>query len=246
MNKKILVAPRINPHKLLPTLCVDTRLVNFLLKAGFLPIVLPISDDFETNRTVIKTVFSLIPEVSGVILQGGKDDVNCNLYAKNQPEIVANRDSFEMDIINESLKQGKSIFGICRGMQMINVAFGGTLIADLGEKNKIHLNSLINSIDYTKFDLETANPDLAHEIIISQQSPLFKIFGQKIMVNSLHHQAVDRLGQGLKIDAMSDDGVVEIISHVSKNILGVQFHPEFDLENHNFKTIVNHWLGGLG
>lgn len=246
MTKKILIAPRINNHHILPSLVADSRLVSFLLQAGYLPILLPISQDLELNRLVIKTVLELIPEVSGVIIQGGKDDIDSSLYTNSLPQGDISRDKFELEIVHQAMEQNKSVLGICRGMQMINVAFGGTLIPDLKEKNKTHLSTHKKIIDYTKLDLDNINPGLAHDILISENSPLYKIFGKLIKVNSVHHQAVDRLGQGLFIDAVAPDGVVEIISHVSKNILGVQFHPEFDLENHNFKTIINHWLGGLG
>jgi len=246
MTKKILIAPRINNHHILPSLVADSRLVSYLLEAGFLPILLPISTDLEVNKLVIKTVLELIPEVSGVIIQGGKDDIDSSLYTNNLPQGDISRDKFELEIVHQAMKQNKSVFGICRGMQMINVAMGGTLLPDLKEKNKTHLSTHQQISDYTKLNLDNINPGVAHEILISKNSDLYKILGNSIMVNSVHHQAVDRLGQGLFIDAVAPDGVVEIISHESHNILGVQFHPEFDLDNNNFKTIISYWLGELG
>lgn len=246
MTKKILIAPRVNNHEILPTLVVDSRLSNFLLNLGYLPILLPISQDLDLNKKLAKTIFDLIPEVMGVIIQGGKDDVDENLYSSAEKQTINNRDHFEMEIIQQAISQNKPLFGICRGMQMINVALGGTLIPDLGHKNKIHLKTKDNNIDYTKFNLENVDTELAHDIVISKQSPLYDIFGEKIKVNSVHHQAIDKLGQGLTVDAVSEDGVIEIVSNKDKKILGVQFHPEFDLKNHNFKAIINYWLDALG
>ncbi|MEI6728248.1 MAG: gamma-glutamyl-gamma-aminobutyrate hydrolase family protein [bacterium] len=244
MIKKILIAPRVHNHEILPMLALDSRLSNFLLKSGFLPILLPISDDFETNKKLSDSVFETIGDVQGIILQGG-DDIDPSLYNNLDTKNSAHRDHFEKDLLLEAVKQNKSVLGICRGMQMINIAFGGDLLQDLGELNRTHLRTTNGNTSYLDFKVDHADISLGHEIEINEQSPLNKILDKQIPVNSVHHQAVGRLGEDLMIDARAGDGTVEIISNWQKNILGLQFHPEFDLKNLNFNLILDFWLSKI-
>lgn len=117
------------------------------------------------------------------------------------------------------------VLGICRGLQLINVALHGTLVQNLGvELNKIH----------------EGNPDKTHAVNINTQSLLHEISGmEKGTVNSAHHQAIDRLGERLVISGVSDEGVAEAVEWRDRAgyafLLAVQWHPErmfmFDLEN---------------
>jgi putative glutamine amidotransferase len=244
MTKKILITPRINKNNILTTLALDSGLANFLLKSGILPILLPISDDLEINRTVSHTIFQTIDEVQGIILQGG-EDIHPSLYTNHTSNSENRRDHFEKEIILQAAAHNKPLLGICRGMQMLNVAFGGTLKEDLGELNKTHLSTNDGSFDFAKFDISKADARLAHSIKFNHKSPYRKIFNEHLDVNSIHHQAVDKLGNDLEIDATSDDGTVEIISNWSKNILGLQFHPELDLDNNNYRMILDFWLSKI-
>ena len=105
----------------------------------------------------------------------------------------------------------KPIFGICRGHQMINVALGGTLIQDLPDERH----------------RRDADADIDRVHIVKTTHPLMaQLYGESFVSNSAHHQAIDRLGEGLSVTCVSDDGVIEGIVHENGQIFAVQFHPE--------------------
>ncbi|MCR5209770.1 MAG: gamma-glutamyl-gamma-aminobutyrate hydrolase family protein [Lachnospiraceae bacterium] len=155
--------------------------------------------------------------LDGLVLLGG-GDINPLLYGSRNTrsiEIDDGRDRLEKTVLDSFLKAGKSVLGICRGMQMINVCLGGTLIQHLDDFEK-----------HVWVDMETDN---AHSIDIhDENSFMYKIYKEKeIVVNSAHHQAVDKLADGLRVAAVSDDdGVVEAFEHTKLPVIGVQFHPE--------------------
>ncbi len=160
--------------------------------------------------STLASASSFAAECDGLLLCGG-GDVDPALY--NQPlcgshTLSRERDALELNCIHRFLKAEKPILGICRGMQMLNVAFGGSLIQHLPTT---HLH-------------QSAEGDLTHPI--HAEGILRKIYGARPIVNSNHHQAVDRLGRGLQAVGITEDGVVEAIVHDRLPILGVQFHPE--------------------
>ena len=122
------------------------------------------------------------------------------------------RDRAELELISAFLSAGKPILGICRGMQMINIALGGSLIQNL-------------SADVLPFH-GRAGRDLIHPLRTVEGSLIDRLYGPRLQVNSSHHQAVDRLGEGLTATAWSESGFAEVLEHQSLPILGVQFHPE--------------------
>lgn len=149
-------------------------------------------------------------EFDGLLLCGG-GDVDPALY--HQPlngsqEISPERDALELHFIQEFLAAGKPILGICRGLQILNVAFGGSLIQHLP----------------TAEQHRAEEGDLIHPI--KAEGLLKELYGAHPTVNSFHHQAVERLGRGFRAIAFAEDGTVEAIQHQSLPILGVQFHPE--------------------
>ena len=121
-------------------------------------------------------------------------------------------DEYENRIIKAFISKSKPILGICRGMQAINVALGGSLIQDI--------DTMLGLCH------KSTGEELRHEIKISKNSGLSSVFGIRAIVNSDHHQSVHRLGKGLRIAASAHDGVTEAIEGVSLPILGVQWHPE--------------------
>ena len=146
-------------------------------------------------------------------------------YPKAPEHWNRDRDVFELSLLQSALKQSKPMLGICRGMQLINVAFHGTLVQNLGvELNKIH----------------EGNPDKLHTVYIEDGSLLHEIAGaEKTEVNSAHHQSVDRPGEELVITAHSEEVVSESVEWKDPSgkpfLLAVQWHPErmfrFQLEN---------------
>ncbi len=178
----------------------------------------------EDNLTNLK-------KCNGLLLTGG-GDVHIDLYkerirADSQEVLMAEerllkdvdsrRDSFEMKVIEETLTSKIPLLGICRGLQIANVYFGGTLVRDLGPKNKVHAKE--NDL-YKR-----------HAITVERGTLLEGITENAIgEVNSSHHQAAETIGRSLNVAARSDDGVIEALEmkEVSGNnfFLLVQWHPE--------------------
>lgn len=148
-----------------------------------------------------------------LLLTGG-DDLSPSFYGEEilnkTVKIDALRDSFEIKLAESFLKKKKPILTICRGFQLINVLLGGDLYQDLvAQKGLYHLDT-----------------QLRHPIHACEGSVLAQLFGTEFKVNSTHHQAVRKLGRGLKATAFSPDGIIEAYEHESGLILGTQFHPE--------------------
>ena len=153
---------------------------------------------------------SPLDEFDGLILCGGGDPDPALFGQKNQGSygICRERDQLELSCIHYFLKKERPILGICRGNQILNVAFGGTLVQHLPTANE-HI---------------APGADLYHEI--RTDGLLKKLYGRKIQVNSSHHQGIGRVGRGLRVLAVAPDGVVEALTHERLPVLGVQFHPE--------------------
>lgn len=158
-----------------------------------------------------------LAKCNGIVFSGGVDIKPENINYENAPrKFYPERDDFEERILEKSLELKIPILGICRGLQLINVYFGGSLILDLGEtENEIHKKGIA---------------DKTHDIEIREDSLLFNISGKtKGEVNSAHHQAVDKLGLGLKSVAESQNGVIEALELENLQdqfLLAVQWHPE--------------------
>ena len=156
-----------------------------------------------------------LKEADGLIIPGGCD-ADPELYHETNTasrDIDRALDSFELSAIREAVSAGKPILGICRGLQLINVFFGGSLLQDIPDKER-HI-----WID--------ENTDNLHAVTLACGSFLSAIYEQdRITVNSAHHQAIHVLGEGLCEAASCDDRVIEAISHKNLPVYGVQWHPE--------------------
>lgn len=150
----------------------------------------------------------------GLLLCGG-GDLDSTLFGQENrgsdpPD--HHRDRAELALFQAFFQAGKPILGICRGMQVINVALGGDLIQDLPPV----------SLPFHG----RAGHDLVHPLRAEQDSLLYRLYGPVFLVNSTHHQAVDCLGNGLRAIAWAESGFSEAIDYPGRPILGVQFHPE--------------------
>ena len=153
-------------------------------------------------------------EYDGLLLPGGWD-VNPARYGKDrvpQETVDDDLDTLQFEVLERFLAAGRPVFGICRGHQLLNIAFGGTLIQ--------HLPCAENHMS-----LPTGEDNL-HRAQVEPDSFLCRIYGAECTVNSTHHQGVEIPGKGLRTVMHSEDGVIEALEHESLPVWSVQWHPE--------------------
>lgn len=189
--------------------------------AGGVPLMLPLSRD----KKVLAAAFEVC---DGLVLTGGQD-VDPALYGgrkENCGEICEKRDFAEALLLKLALERDKPVLGICRGIQFLNAALGGTLYGDLKTEHK----SSVGHVMTPPYDRAV------HKVTIKKGTPLYDIIGaEQISVNSYHHQAVKTLSPKLLEAARSEDGLIEgVFLPGKKFVLAVQWHPEF-----SFKTDEN-------
>lgn len=214
--KPIIGITSFNDIKSEKTFCeVGYSYINSIILSGGIPVVIPIIHDEEALKIYLEMI-------DGLLLTGG-GDIAPLLYGENPTEQVDSisweRDRQEIALCNFASEMGIPIFGICRGLQVINVAFGGTLYQDIHKQIDGTLGHSPSA---------TSRDQLYHSVKIDKDSKLYSIFREdEIHVNSFHHQAAKDLGKGLKISAFSTDGIIEAIESQENNfIVGVQWHPE--------------------
>lgn len=184
-------------------------------RAGGIPIVLPCVS--------VDTVWSLLSGIDGVLLTGGQD-VDPGYYGQSPHhklgEVNPFRDEMEIELCRQAIDKEKPILGICRGMQVMNVAAGGTLYQDI--KSQWELEGLINHSQ------KAPGWYGIHEVTLKSGSKIRRIMGQEVIrVNSFHHQAVRKVAPSFCATGWSCDGVIEAIESGEKNFaVGVQWHPE--------------------
>jgi putative glutamine amidotransferase len=196
-----------------------------LASAGLMPLITPAT---RSERMISE----MVKQSDGVVLTGG-DDIEPSLYADGLPARIrrtvevtpdgGERDFRELVIIKEVFRQRKPLLAICRGHQMVNIALGGTLLADLSSQAP-------GALDHRRLD---RRDEPVHEVQLTPGSVLAKITGRKTLrVNSTHHQAVGKLAPLLQTGASSADGIIESTelkpdtAALLPFFLTVQFHPE--------------------
>lgn len=176
--------------------------------------------------------FEDVVRCHGILLSGGDEDIHPRFY--NHPEFLPlctggvdeRRDEFELKLIDYALSSQLPLLGICRGLQIVNVYYGGTLVPDIPSKGiQDHSRLAVGSDRY-------------HNVSVERGSRLHAIAGLASgEVNSAHHQSADRIAEGLTANAFSDDGVIEGLERTGKNemsfLLLVQWHPERMLDQKN-------------
>lgn len=208
---------------------VGNTYIDAVINGGGIPVLLPVTD-------VEYVIAEAVARVDGVLFTGG-EDFDPQLYGEEElPEcggINGYRDTCDLLIAKYAMKYKKPILGICRGLQLMNVATGGTLYQDLPSQKGVHHRQKVSSTIPT------------HQINVVKGSLLYELMGSEVLqVNTFHHQAVKDLGKGLRIIAKSPDGVVEGFQSVGRNpkILCVQFHPEcLSVENDSWYALFK-WL----
>ncbi|GFI62568.1 putative glutamine amidotransferase [Clostridiales bacterium] len=186
-----------------------------IYEAGGLPIILP------THMT-IDELESIDDICSGYLFTGGHD-IDPKLYGAEKSDrcgmINASRDLLEKMVFEKAYDEDKPIFGICRGIQLINVLLGGNLYQDLPSEKSCGISHQMKP-PYDRTE---------HKVKIFEDTWLYEILGtNQTGVNSYHHQAIKDVGKGLMAMAESDDGIIEAVEAVDKRFIkAVQWHPEY-------------------
>ena len=182
--------------------------------SGGIPLIIPTLEKVENIQELARLF-------DGIILSGGGDP-DPLLFGEEpvpeQGEIEPPRDYLEITLAEQALNSGLPLLGICRGMQMINLAAGGSIYQDIGMRNKKNVKHMQQAPRWYP----------THSVYITPQSRLASIFKREnLRVNSFHHQSVKRLANGLTSCAHASDGVVEALESTGENlVMGVQWHPE--------------------
>ena len=192
---------------------INSNYSKSIVDAGGIPIILPLVND-------INVLINQISICNGLLLTGGID-INPLLYKESpQPLLETCNDLidwFHINLARKALDLNIPILGICRGCQVINVAFGGTLYQDITyatsspimHKQKSHLSQR------------------CHYIYVKENSIIYDILANEYVVNSAHHQSVEKIASNFICTASSEDGIIEAIEMINKPfVVGVQWHPE--------------------
>ena len=205
--------------------CAAYSYIDAVYKSWGIPVTLPILKDVSAIREQVKLL-------DGLILSGGRD-VDPHFYGEEPLEkleaIFPERDIHEMALIKSAIDLKKPILAICRGMQILNVTYGGTLYQDISYAPEEHIKHYQIGSPY----------QATHTIKIDKNSALFKMADKMEIerVNSFHHQALKQVAKGLKVVATAPDGIIEAVEAENEDgifVMGVQFHPEMMFDKSTF------------
>jgi putative glutamine amidotransferase len=194
---------------------VNDAYIQSVYTAGAVPLIIPVTNDSD----VIDYILDIC---GGVILTGGVD-ISPLVYGeepiKGLGKLSPQRDEFELLLFRRALARSYPIFGVCRGMQLINAALGGTLFQNIEDVPEFTIQHL----------QKACRQAVTHHVDIEAGSYLMDALGKTCLVNSWHHQAIKDLAPGLRVTARSRDGLIEAIESDNPDmppIIGVQWHPE--------------------
>ncbi|WP_454809811.1 gamma-glutamyl-gamma-aminobutyrate hydrolase family protein [Paenarthrobacter nitroguajacolicus] len=197
-----------------------TYIVDLLREAGAVPVLLtPVSAD-SAGRLATE-----MQTLDGVLLPGG-GDISPRLYGQDPDDslydVNPEQDHLDMDVARATIDAGLPLLGVCRGHQLLNVLYGGTLIQDMAP-------SAVNHNGLDPHD-PGASEWAWHDVLLTAGSKTAGLYGSPdgstIKIASGHHQAVSRVGEGLQVTAVADDGTVEALEDPSRWVVSVQWHPE--------------------
>lgn len=186
-----------------------------VVAGGGLPLYIPTLPEADLAA-------DFVSRIDGLILSGGNDDVQPHHFGeipiKGLKYVNPERDEWEFALIRAALEQNKPIFGICRGCQVLNVALGGSLYQSLHKQFE-------GAGEHMPIDTDMFN--LYHAIDIEEDSLLYRLYGDSIMVNSYHNLAVKDPASCFRVTARSGEGIIECIESTEHDfVIGVQWHPE--------------------
>ena len=199
-----------------------------IIKAGGIPVPLAATDD----PALIEAVVS---RLDGLLMTGGEDVAPSYYGHEPHPQlgdVDDRRDDFELALFHKALERGIPIFGVCRGMQLINVAMGGTLVQDIPSEKP-------SDIRHRPGNLSVC----AHDIDLEPDSRSARVLGVKhAEVNSSHHQCVLDVAPGLKVTAWSPDGIPEMLEgYPDLRIMATQYHPEVMVAEKDDPTMLRYF-----
>lgn len=204
-----------NPGVNLQGIAVGDDYAHAVEAAGGIAVVIP-------YPTSLDSVPELVSRLDGLILSGGEDP-DPLLYGQSTKRglgvVVRDRDDLEIALVHEMMTQGKPVLGICRGIQLLNVAFRGTLYQDLDREWRGEIQHMQRAARHHR----------SHALRVTPGSRLCNaLCGQvELRCNSFHHQAVDQVGGGLVATAWDEEGLIEAVEHTdAPYVIGVQWHPE--------------------
>jgi putative glutamine amidotransferase len=199
-----------------PVCQVGQAYVNAVHQAGGLPVMIPIGVDPSTSG-------ELLTRLDGLLVSGGGDIDPARFNGIPHPKVDSispQRDALEFALVKTALKMDKPLLAICRGIQVLNVTLGGTLYTHIQDQ----VENTLKHDWYPKFPRNK----IAHTVSLKCESKLDQIYGtDEIRVNSLHHQGIAQVGDGLMATAFAPDGLVEGLEVAGAAFaIGVQWHPE--------------------
>lgn len=200
-----------------PAILLRKTYTDAIVSAGGVPFIIPVVEDLEVLR-------ALYDRLDGLLISGGGDIEPRNYGESPLPALGTTdpaRDDVELPLARWAMADGKPILGICRGVQVINVALGGTLYQDIPSQVK---TPLVHDSSFTRQDWTY----MAHDLQLDPESKLARLFGTTCFpTNSLHHQSIKTIAPGLRAVGWAPDGVVEALEGSNGHFLvGVQCHPE--------------------
>lgn len=223
---------------------LEQSVAHWVMSPRVLAVMIPAVESESLVKRADLSLHGYAEALDGLVLQGG-NDLAPETYGEEPASPLWHgdrvRDRYEMDLVDRFIQAGKPVLGICRGMQLLNVAFGGTLVQDLPTQRPGPVAHL-----------EPAHYERClHRVHLEPGSVLAGLYPgvASAAVNSIHHQGVQVLGRGLAVEARADDGLIEAIRWQGPSyVFGMQWHPEFmalgrlhdeQLDGH---PILNHFL----
>jgi len=212
------------PEGLPHSVVMNQRYYHAVASAGGAPVLVPLLDDVEALRAIYE-------RTDGILIPGWVD-VDPSAFGEKPHERLGRidpaRDRVEIQLVRWAVEDDKPLLGLCRGLQVINVALGGTLYQDLETEYP-------NGIKHDYFPTYGFSRDhLAHDVIVEAGSRMrHALVDEAVPVNSMHHQGIKALATGLSASAVAPDGLIEAAESTSESyIVGVQWHPEvFELSD---------------
>jgi putative glutamine amidotransferase len=227
------------PEGLPQSVVMNQRYYHAVASAGGAPVLIPLMDDVDTLRAIYD-------RVDGVLIPGGVD-VDPAMFGETPHQRLGRidpaRDRVEIQLAAWAMNEGKPVLGLCRGLQVINVALGGTLYQDLEAEYP-------NAIKHDYFPTYGfARDHLAHDVMVEPGSRLrHAVSRASIPVNSMHHQGIKTLAPALIASATAPDGLIEAVESPNDQfVVGVQWHPEvFELSEPSTGHLFTDFVAAAG